>query len=243
MKHIINYKILILIFIGSSFLALTSCSGNIANSNVNSKSSSIYGINITGKRIVFVADISGSMEGKAEDGKRVVRDVAIDSIARQLPGWMRSSIKGTVNKQSSKLIAMKRQLSGAIQQLPEAVQFNIVAFSSSTKQWSNKLNVASKANKSSAVDFINRLTGQSGTSISSGLQKAFQFPADQIILISDGEDSNVSPSVILARVKQLNQRRNVVIHTIGLGKDQDGRFLKALAAQNRGKYVRRSSLF
>jgi hypothetical protein len=44
-------------------------------------------------------------------------------------------------------------------------------------------------------------------------------------------------------VQAANARKGVKIYAVGLGDDQDKEFMEALAAQNRGSYVRRSGLF
>jgi hypothetical protein len=56
---------------------------------------------------------------------------------------------------------------------------------------------------------------------------------------SDGQPTDSSPDRILEEVRTLNAQRRLTISTIGLGGDQNERFLAALASENGGHYVRK----
>jgi hypothetical protein len=74
-----------------------------------------------------------------------------------------------------------------------------------------------------------------------GLEAALEDPdADTILLLTDGEPNLgkfIAPADILREVSARNRWRRVAISTVSVGQDSD--FLKALAAQNFGSYVRR----
>ena len=67
-----------------------------------------------------------------------------------------------------------------------------------------------------------------------------QYPADAIILMSDGEPDN-APGFIVQDVTSLNRRENKEIHTVAIGDYTQNRglvmFLQTLARQNNGDFV------
>lgn len=72
------------------------------------------------------------------------------------------------------------------------------------------------------------------------LLSALQYPADAIILMSDGEPDN-SPGFILQDIATLNRYENKEIHTVAIGDYTQNRglvmFLQTLAQQNDGDFV------
>ena len=69
---------------------------------------------------------------------------------------------------------------------------------------------------------------------------ALQYPAEAIILLSDGEPDN-SPGFILRDIGGLNRMENKEIHTVAIGDYTQNRglvmFLQTLARQNHGDFV------
>jgi uncharacterized protein with von Willebrand factor type A (vWA) domain len=72
------------------------------------------------------------------------------------------------------------------------------------------------------------------------LLAALQFPADAIILLSDGEPDS-SPNSIIKDITSLNRYDRKEIHTVALGDYTENRalvlFLQTLARQNGGDFV------
>jgi uncharacterized protein with von Willebrand factor type A (vWA) domain len=72
------------------------------------------------------------------------------------------------------------------------------------------------------------------------LLAALQYPADAIILMSDGEPDN-SPGFIIQDIASLNRYENKEIHTVAIGDYTQNRglvmFLQTLAQQNGGDFV------
>ncbi|MBT8058617.1 MAG: hypothetical protein HKP16_01820 [Xanthomonadales bacterium] len=72
------------------------------------------------------------------------------------------------------------------------------------------------------------------------LLSAMQYPADSIILMSDGEPDN-APGYIIQDVAGLNRFENKEIHTVAIGDYTQNRglvtFLQTLARQNGGDFV------
>ena len=72
------------------------------------------------------------------------------------------------------------------------------------------------------------------------LQSALEYPADAIILMSDGEP-NSPPGFIIEQISSLNQFRQTEIHTVAIGDYTHNRslvlFLQSLARLNNGDFV------
>jgi len=72
------------------------------------------------------------------------------------------------------------------------------------------------------------------------LLSALQYPADAIILMSDGEPDN-APGFIIQDIATLNRYENKEIHTVAIGDYTQNRglvmFLQTLARQNDGDFV------
>lgn len=82
-----------------------------------------------------------------------------------------------------------------VSNLKETDTFNLVLFSGSSEQLSQKSLTATKENIGKAIDLIDRQEGSGGTSLSPALEKAIRIPSDNnaarsIIVITDGYISN-----------------------------------------------------
>jgi HEAT repeat protein len=169
---------------------------------------SYYGLPLSGARIVFVIDTSGSMNGP-------------------------------------QIVAAKRELSQAIEQLPADVEFNIIAFNSRTYLWQAKLLPASAENKQNAMYFVAAQGLASGTASYDALDAALRFDAEAIYFLTDGAPFGgkiTSPPAIVRTITQMNQYRRLTINSLGIGVGLPGNtfdtFLSTLAQQNFGDYQR-----
>lgn len=221
------------------------------------KQTDYYGVDIEdSKRIVFLIDISGSMEGNAEvdaAGNIVasVTSAAGNRLAKEVGGIGGSIIKKQTKKQLTKLGRAKREIIPTIRGFNDDVYFNVITFENDVKPWRAKMVQATATNKNLAITYINNLKSGGGTNISDALEEAFRFAGnandetttlgvENIFLLSDG-----APTVgkvtnrqgIVNQVEEWNQLDRVIINTIGLGKDKDAEFLTNLAKSNRGTYI------
>ncbi len=98
------------------------------------------------------------------------------------------------------------------------------------------------ANLDAARNFIQSLARRfaGSTPTHYAILSAMQYPADTIILMSDGEPDN-APGFIVQDVTSLNRRENKEIHTVAIGDYTQNRglvmFLQTLARQNNGDFV------
>lgn len=216
-----------------------------------------YGISVKDtKKVVFLVDISGSMEGKAETD---IAGNVISSATSAVGNKVASAVGGIggkiIRKQTStqltKLGKAKKELIPAIRGLSEDTYFTIIIFENDVKMWRKNLVQATSANKNLAVAYLDNLESGGGTNVYEALEKSFDLAGDAnnassvlgvetIFLLSDGSPTAgkvSSTSEILNEAKKWNSLQRVVINTIGLGEDQDKDFLNKLASQNKGVYI------
>lgn len=222
------------------------------------KSSSYYGVSTDdSKRIVFVVDISGSMEGKAEtnlQGEVVAQ--AVNKVGNKAGNIVGGRAGQLISKQTSdqvtKLGKAKKELMPTIRGLSEDTYFDIIIFENDVKIWRKQMVKASSANKNLAIAYLEKLSSGGGTNISDALEKAFELAGDgatdatqplnveTIFLLSDGAPTAgaiTNPDQIVEASRNWNQAKRVKIHTIGLGEDCDEAFMKKLASENGGNYI------
>ncbi len=211
-----------------------------------------HGVETPSRSILFVIDVSGSMEQEVIDKERF-RDGGYPSFER--------------------IDIVKTELTRTIEGLDSYVKFNILAFATDVKTWKKSLVGANVLNKSSAATWIKRLEALGGASKtdlaragltgSANLEagrtntygalmhalgvatekrkkpKSYAVAVDTIFFLSDGDPSAgeyVDTRDILREVREANELRKVVIHTLAIGEFQRG-FMRQLASDNGGVFV------
>jgi hypothetical protein len=144
-----------------------------------------------------------------------------------------------------RLQAAKQELIKAIEGLAKDVSFSILVFNNVVAAWKKTLMPASPANKRLAAQFVYTLRGAGKTAAYDALEAAFQFDAEAIYFLTDGEPNRgkiVAPDDIVAAIGQGNRSRRISIYAIGIAPGPpDGTFdtfLRTLAEQNFGAYRR-----
>jgi len=201
----------------------------------------LFGLDLVGKNIIFILDVSGSMEttDPPPPGARTgPRTRAVGG-----PG------APFIDEERMRITRAKKELKNVIKKLPEDKSFNVIAFSSTVKCWKDHVVPASPANKKAALSFIDDLRPEGITVTDLALEYAFQDPiVDTIYLITDGAPTHQgtygpglppdAPKLIkqiIKRVKVLNFRRGVRIFTLGFPGAEET-FLKQLSAEHGGVY-------
>ena len=215
------------------------------------------GIVTTSTRVLFIIDISGSMEDHIVEKQKF--DAGYDDY--------------------QKLTIVKTELLNTIESLDSNTLFNVVAFASDLKLWKRGPVRANVVSKSSAKAFIKRLRPIGGSeaveaataglrsNVMSGLTntfKALMYPFhidpakpatqrftggenrdlgknknDTVFFLSDGRPSvgkYVDTDVILQEVQKINKVYRMTFHAIAIGQFQK-KFLRTLAMQNGGEFV------
>ena len=178
------------------------------------------GFSFKDKSIVFLIDVSGSMDtndriGQVKAGIKMLMNTMGSSYRVDIVSYTYDDRSGTVINQIEPL-------------------------------W-NRLEEVNDPARRQAYAYLNNLRAQGGTPTGSALRFVVQNYIDisDIVLLTDGEpsDEDMGISQILAMVRQLNDNK-VRINTIGVGRDFVDNptnevvvFLKDLARQNDGFFI------
>ncbi|MDX1556103.1 MAG: hypothetical protein R3212_08760 [Xanthomonadales bacterium] len=143
---------------------------------------------------------------------------------------------------------MLRSVIEVLEPLDERNQFAIIGYQGNPQHtlWryppSLGLLTATPENLEDARVFVGSLSRSffGSTPTYAALQAALEYPADAVILMSDGEP-NAPPGFIIERISSLNQFRQTEIHTVAIGDYTHNRnlvlFLQTLARLNNGDFV------
>ena len=216
-----------------------------------------YGLPIKSDRVIFVIDLSKSMElptKNANPAEKWKPQGPVTGDAPPPPPPPEEILSGP------KIMVAKHELRKAVAKLPEQHYFTIIGFRTGVEAWKETPVQAKKANKEAAYKWIRKLKPKGVTYIEGALRRAFEiagivnvddkYPvlvADTIVVMSDGAPTNNHPTKVknadteklLALVRQWNHQDRVVIHAIGVDMLEHIDFLAKLAAQNGGTYVDR----
>lgn len=211
-----------------------------------------HGVATPSKSMLFVLDVSGSMEQEVVDKARY-KDGGYPSMQR--------------------LDIVKTELARTIEKLDPNVFFNIAAFATDVNPWKKKLVKANALTKAAAKSWLAKLEPIGGSSKedlarvgltgsanlgagktntfaallwSIGLSpttkkpnKNYEVEIDTVFFLSDGRPSTgvyIETDDVLREFKKLNDVRGVVLHTFGIG-DFEKDFIERLAKENGGSYV------
>jgi len=153
-----------------------------------------FGIRIISHKVIFVVDVSGSMN---------------EGLLNEYQG-----IGG-----QSRMEVAKSELLKCVAGLDAEAFFNVVIFSSGVERWTDgSLASANKKNREEAKAYIERIGANGGTNLYGALKVAFEDKdVDTIFVLSDGEPSVgevTDPTMIREHVKAWNEHRKIVINTI-----------------------------
>ncbi|MCY2960338.1 MAG: HEAT repeat domain-containing protein [Planctomycetota bacterium] len=178
--------------------------------------SEFFGIKIVSRRVIFIVDVSGSMEEK------------LTNDYKGKTGWTRMEVA-------------RAELKKCLENLDPGAFFNVMVFSSGVERWTDGALVAcDDKHRAEALAYVEKLTAGGGTNLYDSLKEAFTDPeVDTIFVMSDGEPSMgevVEPLLIREHVASWNENRRIVINTVAVG----GQFniLEWLAEDSGGTHVK-----
>ena len=180
-----------------------------------SSAASFFGVSIQSQRVLFILDVSGSMNEP-----------------------MRAKYVGELGR--PRIDVAKEELLEAVRALEPGALFNVVAFNGSVSSWLEDGVVGTDDySREDAQVYIERLGAAGGTNLYGSLEFAFDDPdVDTIYLLSDGEPSVgdiIDPQLIREAIAERNENRGVVIHTVAIGADLE--VLEWLADDSGGTHV------
>jgi len=178
--------------------------------------SEFFGIKIISRRVIFIVDVSGSMEEK------------LTNDYKGKAGWTRMEVA-------------REELKKCLENLDPGAFFNLLVFSSGVERWTDGALVPCNDEKrAAALAYVAELKAGGGTNLYDSLKDAFTDPeVDTIFVMSDGEPSMgevVEPLEIREHIAAWNEHRRIVINTIAVG----GQFniLEWLAGDSGGTHVK-----
>jgi hypothetical protein len=209
-----------------------------------------HGIETPSQSIIFVIDVSGSMEQEVVNKERFKDGT--------YPSWRRIDV-------------IKTELIKTIRALEPYVRFNVIAFATDVTTWKKGQVKANPLNKSSAETWVSRLEAIGGSSkedlaraglvgsanleggktntyaalmaalgVEEGKEtRDYEIELDTVFFLSDGRPSHgkfIEPGDVLREVRAVNELRKVVIHAITLGEFEKD-FMERLALENGGTFV------
>ena len=213
---------------------------------VKTTGTGLFGLDITGRNIAFIIDVSGSMMAtdppSEEQMERISRSTGVGKSVEERISEMMESRR--------RILRARTELKKAIEGLGENKRFTVIAYSTEVQPWSPLLKQADKKNRSSAVQFVDSLKASGITVTDEALNIALSDPTlDTIYLVTDGAPTHMgsrgadlppdAPELmrrILAETRAVNHLRGIRIFTLGFI-DAEEEFLKKLAAENNGRYV------
>ena len=202
-----------------------------------------FGIRTESQRVLFVLDLSGSMNFSMVPRRNPDDDIR-GGREPDLPQ----------EGETSRLNAAKRDLQKAMGGLEEDAVFNVIFYASDVWSWQDDLVEMDASARTEVTEVIEELEAVGGTNIYGALQTAFEMAGakegntwvkpkvDTIFLLSDGKPSigvSTDPDEILSMVREANENAGITIHTIGLSGAQDAYLLRTLAEENGGIYAAR----
>lgn len=188
-----------------------------------------FDLEIASHNLVFVIDISGSMEWPAS--------------FRGDPGRRPPP---PVEGEPTRMALAREQLAAALAGMDAHARYNLVAFNDRARPWLTREGMSEfgKAGKRTddAREYLDALSPNGGTNLYDGLRAAFDDPdVDTIYLLSDGVPSQgefVVPELIRRSVDAWNAHRHVTVHSLVMGLDAESHPLaRQLAEDSGGQYV------
>lgn len=211
-------------------------------------------IEISSDRICFLIDTSGSMSEPAMFDLDRWRTVRSGPKPKDAPKGEDIGPGIEPAELARKIGAAKAELLRSLKTLPDPCLFDVIAYSDHVNRWEKAMQPARVDKKRTCNEkFVQKLRPNGSTFIYEVLEDAFKLAGpgvqdakkdlacDTIYLLTDGTpwppSKMLDTEKILEHFRELNKLGRVRINTIGLGQCNSD-FLRKLAAQNGGKFVR-----
>ena len=187
------------------------------------ESASFYGIRIDSKKVVFVIDVSNSMNEEAAAGRSKVEVAKYE---------LKNAILGLPDDARFAIVFYHHEVfrwKGAMVEASRVARREAVEFVEAMRADGN-------TNICDALAAAFEYAGMGAK------DKHYDVGADTIFLLSDGKPNRgaiTDPRAILAEVRRINELKRMKIHAVGVGKDHDASFMRELTESSGGTYVDR----
>lgn len=197
---------------------------------------SYYGIRFQSKRVVFLIDVSGSMNGGISVSERQVLEILGKNFAPN-------------QTLQTKLDLAKLALVKVLNEMDPDSLFNIIFYESSATAWGKRLLKLQEDVRKKAVTRIINLSPSGATNIWDALEASLQIMGnsfkenyekgpDTFFLLTDGYPTAgtvANSPAILAHFQLVNRVRQIRVHTVGMGV-HDREFLQSISETSGGTY-------
>ncbi len=194
------------------------------------------------KSVAYVLDLSGSM---SEQSGSVVEQVGTGAAAKaggSLAGGLLGhsagqAVEDRVKKLQQKVEKVKLHLIASLNGLPPTSQFNVVLFSDGVQKLSPVMVMVNPGTVGLVSAFVAKLEAGGSTSLGTAINVGLHTGGNQVIVLTDGIPTDISPQEIINMVARENVGHAIRVSTVGVGHDQDFSFLRDLAVQNGGVFM------
>lgn len=180
-----------------------------------------FNIRLVSDRVIFICDMSSSMEEPA----------------KEQPGTG-GSVASTGRGGMTRFALAKLQLLAVLREIPDDTLFNVYFFSHVIEPFDKRMKRMKRTTRGKAIKWVNGQFPNGSTNVFDALLAAYLEPSvDTIYLLTDGHPTDgeiTDPYEIRERVRHWNATRHVVVHTISLGRYSA--LLEGLAADSGGSY-------
>jgi HEAT repeat protein len=184
-------------------------------------STGFFNIRLVSDRVIFICDMSSSMEEPA----------------KEQPGTG-GSVAATGRDGMTRFALAKLQLLAVLADIPNGTAFNVYFFSHVLEPFDGRMQRMKRSTRSKVTKWVKSQFANGTTNVYDAILTAYLEPSvDTIYLLTDGfpTDGEITdPHAIRERVRHWNTTRHVVVHTISLGRYSE--LLEGLAADSGGTY-------
>lgn len=192
-----------------------------------------FGIPLDGAQdVVFALDVSGSMAESAS-GRAAQVQVAPPTNPPPPPPPGTPPPAPVVPK---KIEVAKAELVEALQRLPVGTRLDIVFFDSDVAAFAADMVTLDEATRAHMISFVSATGPGGSTALAPAMRAAFMMNAKRVVLLSDGQGNVGGGADSVLRDAREAIHGGVRIDTVGLGRDQDGPLMSALANESGGLY-------
>lgn len=183
-----------------------------------------FGVPLDGAQdVVFVLDRSGSMSQPAQGRIADIRPADYDEAGPPPPP-------------PRKIDVARAELVDALDRLPPGTRMNVLFFNNGLEAFAPAIVELEDSSREGLVGFIRETEPSGATALATAMRLAFLMNARRVILLSDGLGNVGGDAEAVLRDAREAMLGGVRIDTIGLGANQDGPLLDALAAESGGLY-------
>jgi|GEM_PF-721793 len=181
-----------------------------------------FDLQIVSDRVIFICDMSSSMEEPAKEVPRTG-----------------GSVVSSGRDAMTRFNVAKLQLLAVLKEIPDDTLFNVLFFSHVLEPFNKRMQRMKRSTRAKAMKWVRDQFPNGSTNVWDAILTAYLEPSvDTIYLLTDGHPTDgaiTDTAEIRERVKHWNATRHITIHSISLGRYSP--LLEGLAQDSGGSYV------